>query len=197
MKARVWIWMVTAAFVAGCATSGTPRSSGPTDAAIGSAQIGVVTVADLYRRSDVAILAPAQEHVVWKRTELVVSGRAVMLDRTAPTVRQASVAIDSPVAPVADTRPRWPLLAEDGNPQSQIGVLAMCKARNVGCNRVECYRELEPCETPERYDCVEGKALDYCVEKPGAPTRLAATAGTRPSEAVSPTTGGDTPTRKE
>jgi hypothetical protein len=163
---RSLIAIVAALVVApGCTTTGSSVSgNGGSTADVATVEVGVVTVADLYRRSDIAILAPAQEHVVWRRSTDAVSGRAVVMDRAPPKVRPASVAIAAPVAPV-DSRPRWPLLREDGNPASQIGVLAMCTARNSGCESTACYRALEPCEQPERYDCVEGKKLDYCVEK--------------------------------
>ena len=163
--------LLAAATLCGCATSPTSdtahgktvRDAGdvPDYATVAS---GRLTVADVVPRNQIVIVAPDQEHVVWVRGDGAVSGRAIALERRPTVVPASAVAPDSPIVEAA-SNPRWPLLSIDGDPDSQIGSLEMCPARNEGCVDTGCHRTLEPCVRPELYDCIEAKKLDYCVEK--------------------------------
>lgn len=115
---------------------------------------GVITIDELRPRSDIVILPPAIEHVVWirgvdtSRFDGVEVGRAEVPTR-AETGEKAPT---GPARRIAEEE--WPLLAEDMNFDSEIGRVRMCLADGA----------YDPCEHPERYRCYGSKAGGYCLE---------------------------------
>jgi hypothetical protein len=118
---------------------------------------GVITVAQVQPRSDIIVLPPSVEHVVWRRGEEILADEAVEVpDRAAKVSATARTT-------ARRVRDNWPLLEEDLNFESEIGRLEMCD-RQTPCGPDEYCDSLEPCEEPEKYDCFSVKMGEYCLE---------------------------------
>lgn len=118
---------------------------------------GVVTVREIHQRSDIVVMPPSIEHVVWKRSQDAVN------ESVRPQAK-ASMRKESEGARQRRVKERWPVLEEDMNFASEIGRVAMCD-RTAACKEEEGCIDLEPCQSPERYECYRVKIGDYCLER--------------------------------
>jgi len=114
---------------------------------------GVITVTGINPRSDIVVLPPSNQHVVWKRE----------VETSAATTRvtgQIQKKIDHPVRDDDDlwveTGEFWPI--EGGQ-----GVVSMCKPK--WCESRRCVGSMQPRVDPERYECESGKMGEYCQER--------------------------------
>lgn len=117
---------------------------------------GLITVTDVMPRSDIAVLPPSVQHVVWRRAGLVA---ATPVSNSSIGASSDSKATDHRAHPSSKrrVRDRWPLLERDLDYGSKIGELDMCDPRK--------YRDLlEPCESPEKYVCFTPKQGPFCLE---------------------------------
>lgn len=123
-----------------------------------SVKHGVITVSEVLPRSDIIVMPPSVEHVVWLRQ----SQPAVVQTNDRQVGERARV---KPESRPSTRRPvdTWPLLSEDMNFDSEIGRLSMCQ-RSGPCGPNEACAMLEPCEERENYDCFTTKQGDYCLE---------------------------------
>ncbi len=118
---------------------------------------GIVTVSQVQPRSDIVILPPSMQHVVWRREE---PARAVAKDRQAEAAPAAS---KKSISKKRRPRDNWPLLAEDMNFDSEKGRVDMCDPIDV-CEPGEFCPDLTPCERKDELSCFRVKQGDYCVE---------------------------------
>jgi len=118
---------------------------------------GVITAREIHQRSDIVVMPPSVQHVVWRRdgsnlltvTTVAEEGPAKNGDASARTVR--------------NPKDNWPLLAEDMNFDLEIGRVDMCD-RMHPCGPEDACLDLEPCKNPERYECFMTKPGEYCLE---------------------------------
>jgi hypothetical protein len=112
--------------------------------------VGVATAARVRQDSDFAIIVPGIEHVVWGRDFEVAAGER--------TSQMAPPREDSAAPARADTTRTvaglWPLLAVEGDFDTQIGEVEMCQGVDG----------FEACD-PDRYRCVTSKMGNYCMER--------------------------------
>lgn len=120
------------------------------------AEHGVITVADVSPRSDIAVIPPSVQHVVWRRTDSVAHASAV--EPGVPEMSAPNAPANAPKKRKRMVREHWPLLEEDMNYESLIGELGMCDPKDYG-------NLLEPCESPEKYECFTPKQGPYCLER--------------------------------
>lgn len=117
---------------------------------------GVITVAEVAPRSDIAILPPSVEHVVWVRGEGTRNGRWAEVDehteRTPPREVQPEESTDRPARTTDD---EYPLLRDHGAYETEYGRVPMCLENGL----------LEPCEDAHLYDCYGSKGGGYCLER--------------------------------
>lgn len=117
---------------------------------------GVITVAEVAPRSDIAILPPSVEHVVWVRGEGTRNGRWSEVEehteRTPPREAQPAESTDRPAKTPDD---EYPLLRDHGAYETEYGRVPMCLENGV----------LEPCEDAHLYDCYGSKGGGYCLER--------------------------------
>jgi len=118
---------------------------------------GVVTVREIHQRSDIVVMPPSIEHVVWKK-------RKDAVDESVRPEARASKRKGSEGVRQRRVKERWPLLEEDMNFASEIGRVPMCD-RKAACREEEGCTDLEPCQSPERYECYRVKIGDYCLER--------------------------------
>lgn len=153
--------------VSGCTTiddptlvnSGFGVASGVNAPDFPTSQSGEVTVAQISPSSSIAIMPPDMQHVVWRR------GGSVIVAQGEPAKASAKKAKERAPISTKQMRDSWPLLAKDMEFDTEIRKLDMCDADNQGCTSNDCYKDLEPCEEPERYSCFTTKAGNYCLEK--------------------------------
>lgn len=124
-----------------------------------TSESGQVTVAQISPNSAIAIMPPDMQHVVWRR------GGSVIVAQGEPVRPRAMEEEEKKPISTTKVRDRWPLLAKDMEFDTEIRRLDMCDADNKGCTSNDCYKDLEPCEEPERYSCFMTKAGNYCIEK--------------------------------
>lgn len=118
---------------------------------------GIVTVTQIQPRSDIVIMPPSMQHVVWQRDETPRQSYQVVGEEGRITTEEPVIKRRRPVDD-------WALLEEDMNFQSEIGRVPMCK-RDRPCDATEECDDLVPCERADELSCYRVKQGDYCVEK--------------------------------
>jgi len=125
---------------------------------------GVITAREIHQRSDIVVMPPSVQHVVWRR-----DGSNLLTVTTAaeekPLVEETPTTKDeAQLRAVRTPKDNWPLLAEDMNFDQEIGRVDMCD-RMQPCGPEDSCMDLEPCENPERYECFMTKPGEYCLER--------------------------------
>jgi hypothetical protein len=117
---------------------------------------GVITAREVQERSDIVVIPPSVQHVVWQRDGLAIANVA----QPRPTEPRSELQTE-PLAerPIDD----WPLLAEDMNFESEIGRVPMCRPTKACVPGEDC-PELIPCERADELSCYRVKQGDYCLE---------------------------------
>lgn len=130
----------------------------------GGVEHGVITAREIHQRSDIVVMPPSVQHVVWRRdgSNLMT---VTMTDGEKPVIEQKPVVNDeAPARAVRNAKDNWPVLAEDMNFDREIGRVDMCD-RTQPCGPEDSCLDLEPCEHPELYECFMTKPGEYCLEK--------------------------------
>lgn len=149
--------------IVGCASSGTSKTASDnivdvleppaqlSDAEGEWVQHGVITVTGINPRSDIVVLAPSNQHVVWKREVLTsaMSGQARIETQTRQPINNNDVVW-------VETGEFWPI--EGGE-----GVVQMCKPKSCYQNR--CVGRMRPCENPDNFACESGKMGEFCTRR--------------------------------
>jgi hypothetical protein len=91
---------------------------------------GIVTVRQIHPRSDIVVMPPSMQHVVWQR-----DGSAMPAGVTPRAVKPKKEKDEVARRPIDS----WPLLEEDMNFDSEIGRVEMCRPTQA------CVAD-EPCE---------------------------------------------------
>ena len=156
--------------VAGCsALGGSHRDESGTgaDGSFGefnTARHGLVTVDEVLHRSDIVVMPPTIEHVIWVRSSQ--NGRSTWSEVReeepvlAPSVDTHEQAERETVAVVARTPDaEYPLLRDHGAFDTEYGRVPMCMV----------YGALEPCTDRDRYECFASKGGGYCLERSVGP----------------------------
>lgn len=117
---------------------------------------GIITVREVHERSDIVVMPPSVQYVVWQRDGSIVPVAT-------PTAKGAAAPTQAST-PVAK-RPidEWPLLAEDMDFASEIGRVPMCRP-NEDCDPGAACPDLVPCERADELSCYRTKQGDYCLE---------------------------------
>jgi len=131
----------------------------PIETAADSYQVehGIVTVREVQPRSDIVILPPSMQHVIWQREGL----GAEVIENTGVAILPAKT--DGAEKRKPRPRDQWPLLEEDMNFDSQVGRVDMCDPMDV-CEPSEYCQDLVPCERRDELSCYRVKQGDYCLE---------------------------------
>ena len=117
---------------------------------------GIITVKQVHPRSDIVILAPSVQHVVWQRDDQAAgSYEEVVAQPDKPAVKK----MPKQRQPIDD----WALLEEDMNFESEVGRVPMCR-RQQPCEPGAVCNDLVPCERADELSCYQVKLGDYCVE---------------------------------
>lgn len=118
---------------------------------------GVITVVGMQPRSDIVVLAPSNQHVVWSRERPY--GRVM-----ASEVKEGNGEVE-PNGPKDSDRGLWIATGESWNLEdgqgNRLGVLEMCMPK--GCIGNQCRSSMTPCVNPEDYLCSAGKMGELCV----------------------------------
>lgn len=114
---------------------------------------GVITVDELRPRSDIVILPPAMEHVVWMRGADISRFDGMELPRDDSPIRFAAPELATVEMPKQMPRHECVLLEDEWDPESEIGKVPMCLVDG----------NLDPCDNPHLYKCAGSKGDCYCV----------------------------------
>lgn len=118
---------------------------------------GVITVTGVQPRSDIVVIAPSNQHVVWSRE--MPSSRDVVAE-----VKEIERKEEDPKRS-EDDRGLWVATGESWSLEDdlgrQLGVLEMCMPK--GCVGNVCRSEMSPCLNPNDYRCSAGKMGETCL----------------------------------
>ena len=160
--------LILAVLTASCAVIDDPASNKPTqrfdpiETPINSPTVnhGQVTVRSVHERSDIAVLPPTVQHVVWFRDGSPEVGVVPVIEpANAPPTKQAKTTSGE----TRRVKDRWPLLERDMDFDSEIRQLDMCNPKTT-CGPEDRCVDIEPCENPELYECFTTKQGNYCLE---------------------------------
>jgi len=156
-----YLCLASLLLVSGCAIvdEPAPTTSRPFEAATQTVNLettdhGLLTVTDVRPRSDIAILPPSVQHVVWR-----VEKQPVVYETIVPKKDDVETVPTAERRKTPTPRETWPLLAEDLDFESKIGDIAMCDPEGRQTSG-----PLIPCENPEQYECYATKIGEYCLE---------------------------------
>lgn len=119
---------------------------------------GVITAKEIHQRSDIVVMPPSVQHVVWKRGEQspISAPTAVV----GPVEPEREVTRKEPQKTVLDS---WPVLEEDGDFSSTKDWVDMCQNES-DCGQETGCSALIPCKDPGKYECFSTKQGSYCLE---------------------------------
>lgn len=175
---RTFILLLTVLTISACAVIVDPNleqqeAFTPIERTVDRATVrnGEITVDEVRPRSDIVVLPPSVEHVVWYRGGPLATPTPTSVGQRAPTPRTAeppvAAAQNSTSIPTRRVMDNWPLLKEDFAYETEYGRVDMCNTicPDGGCH-AGVHPTLSPCEEPERYECFTPKSPPYCVEAP-------------------------------
>jgi len=123
---------------------------------------GIVTVDTVHQRSDIVVLPPTIQHVVWYKHGAQTSTATYVGEAPVPPPNRSPADV-APVEAQTAVQDNWPLLGEDLNFESEIGRLDMCRTQ-ITCHHDDRCLPLEPCTNPSGYECFTTKQGEYCLE---------------------------------
>lgn len=157
-------WGVTGCSVVGKVSDEAASHSTQTRDEYARPRHGIITVAEIAPRSDIAILPPSLEHVVWVRGGGSGNGRwsevEERIDPVTPTETAPTESAGHPADHMANHMAGmpddgYPLLRDHGAYETEYGRVPMCLDNGL----------IEPCEDAHLYDCYGSKGGGYCLER--------------------------------
>lgn len=155
---------VAGSVMTGCSVLGTTPhdesgvSIRPVSSEFDRARHGVITVSEVAPRSDIAVMPPSVEHVVWVRSSATTNGTwSEVVERTEETTMTGLKESDQTQRIRRTADEEYPLLRDHGAYDTEYGRVPMCLENGL----------LEPCEDAHLYDCYGSKGGGYCLERGG------------------------------